>query len=86
MVKTIEKPPFCVKEKIITTYVTSVTNLYWKDCRLASGPMTGTGPLVAFETFRLVSIPLLGEDSGIPLRFSGSIKLRATGVFGDFIH
>ena len=37
-----------------------MTNLYGKDCRIAGGPLTGTGPLVAFETLRLVGIPIDG--------------------------
>ena len=40
--------------------MTSVTNLYGKDCRFASGPMTGTGPLMAFKTLCLVGIPMMG--------------------------
>ena len=34
-----------------------MTHFYETDCRAASGPMTGTGPLMAFETLNLVGIP-----------------------------
>ena len=34
-----------------------MTNFYEKDYRFTSGPMAGTGPLMAFETLNLVGIP-----------------------------
>jgi hypothetical protein len=38
--------------------------------------MTGTGPLLAFKTLRLVGIPMMGF--GYPPWFSGSILFPAT--------
>ena len=34
-----------------------MTHFYETDCRVVGGPLAGTGPLMAFETFCLVGIP-----------------------------
>jgi len=51
-----------------------VTPYHKTDCRAASGPMTGTGPLMAFETLHLVGIPHGIRVS--PFWLSGSFTLQ----------
>ena len=70
-----------------------MTNLYGKDCRFTGGPLTGTGPLVAFETFRLVGTSVvevrvppfgfLAPFSSLQL-YVGSSSLSPSPLVHDF--